>query len=175
MKKLSIKPSLLIMSLLGSCMSLSAWANEGQKTMLKCSIEAPASVKAAAKIPLKFKLTNDAKHKLMVLKWNTPLEGWFGSSFNVTRDGKWVNYTGAMVKRFRPSEEDYATLNPGQSIEQTVNMAEGYDIKSPGNYKLVFNGRLQDVQVIDNNQALSSKRKLHSLSCNELTITVLKP
>ncbi len=140
--------------------------------MLECHVEVPATANAGDKIPLKFKLTNSSKQNLMVLKWNTPLEGWFGSSFKVTNDEKWVNYMGAMVKRFRPSESDYAELAPGKSIEQTVNLAEGYDMKTPGNYKLVFKGRLQDVQTIGKGQSLSKDRKLQQLSCKELSITI---
>lgn len=140
--------------------------------MLKCHIEAPAKVLASKSIELTFKLTNEGKEKLAVLKWNTPLEGWFGSSFNVTRDGQWVNYQGAMVKRFRPSESDYIEIAPGKAVTAKVDMAQGYDMKKPGNYKLVFNGRLQDVQVSKPGSGVSSNQKLTSLSCNELIVAV---
>jgi peptidyl-Lys metalloendopeptidase len=158
--------------LLSFWLALPLNAHQEKNTMLQCHVEVPTSVAAGDKIPLKFKLTNTSKQNLMVLKWNTPLEGWFGSSFKVTRDGKWVNYMGAMVKRFRPGISDYAQLAPGKSIEQTVNLAEGYDMKAPGNYKLAFNGRLQDVQTIGKDQPLSKERKLQQLSCNELSITI---
>ncbi|NQZ11621.1 MAG: protease [Algicola sp.] len=158
--------------LLSFWLALPANAHQDENTMLQCHVEVPATVAVGDKVPLKFKLTNTTKKDLMVLKWNTPLEGWFGSSFKVTKDGKWVNYMGAMVKRFRPSQSDYAELAPGKSIEQTVNLAEGYDMKTPGNYKLMFKGRLQDVQSLGKDQPLSKERKLQQVSCNELTVIV---
>lgn len=172
MKTKYLKLGSLVLALWVSGMSFSVSAHQEQNAMIQCQIKAPDSVKLGESLPLTFKLTNTSNYKIMLLKWNTPLEGWFASSFNVTRDGKWVNYTGAMVKRFRPSEEDYATLLAGKSIEATVDMAQGYDIKASGNYKFVYHGRLQDVQVLEGDQPLSKNRSLQKVNCNELTIAV---
>lgn len=146
--------------------------SQENKAMLQCKIEAPVTAKVGGPVELTFTLSNSGEDKLAVLKWNTPFEGWFGQSFNVTRDGQWVAYQGAMVKRFRPSEEDYAELLPGKSLSAKVNMAEGYDMKAPGNYKLVFNGRLQDVQVLSDGKAVAPGINLQSIKCNELTVTL---
>jgi hypothetical protein len=156
---------------LSMLMVANAWAG-GDAKMLKCELEAPKTVKLGETVSLTFKLTNISKQPLMVLIWNTPLEGWFGNSFKVTRDSKWVNYMGAMVKRFRPSEDDYAQLAVGASIENKVNLAEGYDMKTAGIYKFVYNGRLQDVQAVSKSEDLSSQRQLRSLQCNDLIITI---
>ncbi len=140
--------------------------------MLDCHIQAPQSVKVGSPIPLTFTLSNRSERTVAVLKWNTPLEGWFGNSFNVTKDGKAVTYQGAMVKRFRPSAEDYAEIKPGQSISAEVDMAQGYDMSASGQYQLSFKGRLQDVQYLNPEQGVEPEIKLHSLSCNTLTVTV---
>lgn len=139
---------------------------------LQCSLNAPQMVKLGEPVTLKFELKNISKTDVMLLKWNTPLEGWFGSSFNVTRDGKWVNYQGAMVKRFRPSSDDYVALAAGKSISNTVNLAEGYQMNQAGEYQFKFNGRLQDVQAVASADELSKKRTLQSLKCETFKVTV---
>lgn len=139
---------------------------------LQCQLHAPASVKLGEAVTLKFELKNTSKTDVMLLKWNTPLEGWFGSSFNVTRDGKWVNYQGAMVKRFRPSSDDYVAVPAGKSVSNSVNLAEGYQINQAGEYQFVFNGRLQDVQAVASSDELSKKRKLQSLKCKTFKVRV---
>lgn len=139
---------------------------------LQCQLQAPTSVKLGEAVTLKFKLKNNSGDDLMLLKWNTPLEGWFGSSFKVTRDGQWVNYQGAMVKRFRPSSDDYVAVPAGKSVSNTVNLAEGYQINQAGEYQFVFNGRLQDVQAVASGSELSAKRKLQSLKCETFKVTV---
>lgn len=139
---------------------------------LQCQLHVPTSVKLGEAVTLKFELKNNSADDLMLLKWNTPLEGWFGSSFNVTRGGKWVNYQGAMVKRFRPSSDDYVAIPAGKSISNTVNLAEGYQINQAGEYQFVFNGRLQDVQAVASSDEISKKRKLQSLKCETFKVLI---
>jgi len=142
-------------------------------TMLKCELKAPNEAKLGGHVSLNFKLTNTGDKPLKVLKWNTPLEeGWFGSSFNVTRNGDWVNYTGAMVKRFRPSDADYIAIAPGKSVENAVDLAIGYDLKKSGNYKFVFNGRVQDVQAVAKDEEVAPSRNMYKLACDEFSIAL---
>ena len=139
---------------------------------LQCELQAPKAVKLGEAVALKFKLTNTSSDNLLLLRWNTPLEGWFASPFTVTRDGQWVSYQGAMVKRFRPSHEDYVSLGAGKSISNTVNLAEGYQMDKAGVYEFVFNGRLQDVQALASVDELSSKRTMQTLKCETIKVTV---
>lgn len=143
-----------------------------QKQMFECHISTPAKVKLGAAIPMAFKLTNVSDHSLNVLKWNTPFEGWFNDYLNITVDGKRVNYNGAMVKRFRPSEDDYSMIKPGQSKQATVNLAEGYDLSSKGVYSLSYSGRLHDVKVINGDKPAGKAPMLYPLQCNDLSFIV---
>lgn len=162
----------LLIATTALCFSQLSLATPENKHLIQCHIEAPSQIKAGQSIPLKFKLTNQGKQGIAVLKWNTPLEGWFASSFKVTKDDQWVNYTGAMVRRFRPSEQDYVTLLPGKSVEQIANMTEGYDMNTPGHYRVTFNGRLQDVQVIEKDLPLSKQRQLVQINCPMVAVTL---
>ena len=157
----------------GTMLCLAANSAFAGGSMLKCELKAPSEAKLGENVSLNFKLTNTTDKPLKVLKWNTPLEeGWFGSSFNVTRNGDWVNYTGAMVKRFRPSDNDYVAIPPGKSVENSVDLAVGYDLKKAGSYKFVFNGRVQDVQAIAKGEEVSASRKMYKLACDEFSIAL---
>ncbi|MFT4928529.1 MAG: hypothetical protein ACI8WB_004648 [Phenylobacterium sp.] len=166
-----------ILSLALGC-SVAASAHEGtdhgqaeaKKSMIECQISAPGKVKLGQEIPMDFTLTNTSGKSLEVLRWNTPLEGWFNRYLTITRDGQRVNYQGPMVKRFRPSQEDYSTLSAGQSTQATVNLAQGYDMAAIGTYKIVYSGRLHDLKVAGKEGVKGPT--LYSLQCNGLTVVV---
>lgn len=167
---MKVKSDLMVFGLI--LMSVFNTAQAGDDEMLKCDVKVVSQVKLGKPVELTFKLTNTSAKPLWILKWNTPLEGWFGSAFNVTRDGSSVNYIGAMVKRWKPSEADYSQLAPNQSIENTVDLAQGYDLKTAGHYKFVFNGRIQDVQQLAKGEVLSKRRKMHTLTCDDLLVKI---
>ncbi|MFT5161756.1 MAG: hypothetical protein ACI9FJ_000322 [Alteromonadaceae bacterium] len=146
--------------------------NKEQIKMIQCQIEMPAKVKVADKMPLTFTLTNTSGHSVKILKWNTPLEGWFNRYLSVTKDGQHINYSGAMVKRFRPSDEDYISLADGKSEQAIVDLAQGYDMSASGTYRIVYSGRLHDLQVLNGDESVAKGPTLHTLHCNELTLIV---
>lgn len=179
--KTNLNTLTLLLGGMSVCLSASALAHQEhqhhqqqqeQKNMLQCQISAPDKVKLGAAIPMTFTLTNNGDHALNILRWNTPLEGWFNRYLTITKEGQQVNYQGAMVKRFRPSDEDYSLLAAGQSQQATVNLAQGYDIAAKGTYQVVYTGRLHDVKVVDGSDKNSKERTLYALQCNELTLVV---
>lgn len=99
---------------------------------------------ATAPLSIRFTLTNTSDKPMHVLTWQTPLEGFNGNIFRVTRDGVPVMYVGKVVKRGAPRPEDYRTVEPGKSIETEVDLSQAYAIYEPGDYSVEFASRLYD-------------------------------
>lgn len=94
--------------------------------------------KAPEKQTLTFSLTNESKETIRVLKWHTPLEGLKSNMFNVEHEGKKAVYLGRVYKRGVPTEDDYLTLQPGQTVKKEVDLTEEYDIVDAGNYSVRY-------------------------------------
>jgi len=94
--------------------------------------------KAAEKQTLTFSLTNESKETIRVLKWHTPLEGVKSNMFNVEHEGKKAVYLGRVYKRGVPTEDDYLTLEPGQTVKMGVDLTEEYDIADAGSYSVRY-------------------------------------
>lgn len=120
-----------------SCSLSFATAND-----LEVSISADSEAGASGTIV--FTLKNHSTSAVEVLIWNTPFETRFNSRyFSVLRNGKKVNYTGRMVKRGKPKESDYITIEPGSSKSAAISLPEGYAMDSLGLYEVAFTGMLQ--------------------------------
>jgi peptidyl-Lys metalloendopeptidase len=135
---------------------------------LECHLEAsePASVR--------FSLVNRTDSPLWVLRWNTPLEGWKGTIFELTSGGSEIPYTGPMLKRGDPGREEYIEVPAGGKAEATVDLALVYDISKPGTYRLRVTGGLQDVVAADSG-AVPRPRDAHQpapLDCPEIELAV---
>lgn len=134
---------------------------------LECRLEAsgPASVR--------FSLVNRTEDPLWVLRWNTPLEGWKGTIFELTSGGAEVPYTGPMLKRGDPGREEYVEIPSGGKAEATVDLALVYDVSKPGTYRLRVTGGLQDLAAEPG--AVPRPRDRHEampLDCPEIELAV---
>lgn len=94
--------------------------------------------KAKEKQHLVFTLTNESDTTLRVLKWDTPFDGFKSDMFHVEYSGKKAVYLGRVYKRGTPTEADYLTLEPGQSVEQQVDFTEAYDLPEADHYNVAF-------------------------------------
>lgn len=131
---------------------------------LECRLEAsgPAAVR--------FTLVNRTDAPLWVLRWNTPLEGWQGTIFELTSGGAELPYTGPMVKRGDPGREDYVEIPAGGKAEGAVDLSLVYDLK-PGTYRLRVIGGLQDVTT-DSVPRPRDRHEPAPLDCPEIEINV---
>jgi hypothetical protein len=120
-----------------SCMRTTKPATSASR--LECRLEAsgPAAVR--------FTLVNRTDAPLWVLRWNTPLEGWKGTIFELTSGGAEIPYMGPMLKQGDPGREDYVEIAAGGKAEATVDLSLVYDIGKPGTYRLRVEGGLQDM------------------------------
>jgi hypothetical protein len=121
-----------------------ASAASGAAFPLACRLVLPARAKVGAPVPLRFELSNRGTRDVRVLRWNTPLEGWFGNYLSVAGASGELPYTGPQVKRGAPAPGDYIRIRPGKSVVAAVDLAQVYAL-APGEYRVTFTGRLHDV------------------------------
>ena len=138
------------------------------RTALECRVEPKASTE------IRFVLTNPSREPVWFLRWNTPFEGWLGSIFTVTGpDGAEVAYTGPMMKRGNPNGEEYVQIPAGGSVDAVVNLADVYDLSTPGRYRLQVTGGIIDLTT----DSASVPRPLAQhqgveLDCGEISLEV---
>jgi len=128
-----------------------------------------------------FSLTNTYTEPLTICTWGTPLD----KSNDVMRAnmfkavsimGEEAPYTGIVMKR-RPVLSDFVTLQPGQTIDTTVDLLKGYWFPAEGHYTVslrsyiyVFLGELEFGEVETN--GLKNFELYDLLSAASLTIYV---
>jgi peptidyl-Lys metalloendopeptidase len=83
-------------------------------------------------------ISNPTNHTIRVLKWFTPVEDVEEPLFAVMRNGEPVAYTGAHYKRPEVTGKDYISLKAGESLTNTVNLAEYYDLSESGEYEVSY-------------------------------------
>jgi hypothetical protein len=142
---------------------------------LECLMEAVHPLVAGGPVALRFRLVNRTDGPLWVLRWNTPVEGWRGTIFTVTFQGTDLSYQGPTVKRGDPGREEYVEITPQDSLNVSLDLAEAYDVKRPGQYQVRVTGSLFD--VTKDAAAVPrprGKQQPMALKCEPLTLDVKK-
>ena len=70
-------------------------------------------------------------------KYHTPFEGIMNDIFRVSKGSKKISYGGMMKKRIPPSEKDFVTLLPGETLDCKVSL-EDYVMTKKGEYEIQF-------------------------------------
>jgi peptidyl-Lys metalloendopeptidase len=93
-----------------------------------------------ADLPVRVHVTirNTGDAPASILKWFTPADGVQNPIFTVTRDGVAARYVGRVYKRPAPTAADYITLQPGESLEYDVNLADYYDLTITADYAIGY-------------------------------------
>ncbi|TDR45864.1 peptidyl-Lys metalloendopeptidase [Tahibacter aquaticus] len=86
-----------------------------------------------------YALSNTTAAPVQVLRWMTPLDGVSNDIFSVSQNGAPVAYTGRLVKRPAPTEADYVTIAPGQTVSVEVDLTAYYDMRKGGQYSVRYN------------------------------------
>ncbi|MBK7319957.1 M35 family metallo-endopeptidase [Candidatus Villigracilis affinis] len=111
-------------------------------------------------------IKNPTDSQARILKWLTPTAGVEQSLFKVSLDGKDVAYLGKLVKRAAPTESDYITLQPGESLSGDVNLSDYYDLSSSGNYDVNYSVVSAELYSNGDKQQLKSTDFLASNALN---------
>lgn len=86
-----------------------------------------------------YSLSNTTDASVQVLRWMTPIDGVSNDIFSVSRNGEEVAYTGRLVKRPLPTDADYITLAPGQTVSTEVDLSAYYDMRKGGQFSVRYN------------------------------------
>lgn len=92
-------------------------------------------------VTMRLTLTNSSAQPQMILKWHTAFGEIEESLFEVTRDGKKVEYLGAHYKRPAPKASDYYLLKPGASHTVKVELSDIYDMSITGQYTIRYSAK----------------------------------
>jgi peptidyl-Lys metalloendopeptidase len=93
---------------------------------------------AAESIVLHTSITNPHAEAIEVLKWYIPADGMEEPLLSVTREGEPVSYLGPLFKRRPPTEQDYLTLQPGETVSGSLDLSAYYDLTASGNYTVSY-------------------------------------
>jgi len=111
---------------------------------LRCELSVAPRHKVGEPVNVTFKLTNPTAQPLYVLNWHTPLEGLLSNCLEITRADTELPYQGPMFKRGDPDAEEYVTIAPGATVENTIEAQLAYDFSQPGTYRIAFRGPVRD-------------------------------
>lgn len=99
-----------------------------------CEMSAPTKQQLSHGVHLTFTVINLTDHKLKLLSWYTPLEGFLSDLFIIKSDvGDLLKYNGMMVKRSKPTLEDYLILPAKEKVEISLDLTQVYSL-SQGEY-----------------------------------------
>jgi hypothetical protein len=174
-----MRKSVLLSLTLAASLSTSCWIKThppaDAQHPLECRMEAMRPQTAGGPTGVRFQVINRLDKPISVLRWSTPFEGWRGTPFSVSLQGREVPYKGPMVKRGDPDLGDYMKLRAGESQIIGIDLSQAYDMSKPGLYTVKVTGGIQDV-IQDGTQPPRPRDRFQpvGLSCNELTLDVKK-
>ena len=142
----SILKSAIGIAALGVAMSAQAGSN-GVKVTVTPEKNA---LGASDDVIVNVTLTNTSSTPQYVLKARTPFDAMSAPLFDITRDGAAVPYTGALVKRAKPTAADYYLLKPGASHTVKVELSALYDMSVSGDYSIRYRTASPDLFLANN-------------------------
>jgi len=101
-------------------------------------------VRAGERVALEVTLTNNTTRAVRLLAWYAPDTELEEPLFQVTREGKPVEFIGPHYKRPAPVQSDYITLPPGKSVKRTVELSGFYDLSKTGDYQIRYSVKLKE-------------------------------
>ena len=171
----TILSSLPLFALLSAGCWIKAHPHADAQHPLECRMEAMRPQTVGGPTGVRFQVINRMPKPISMLRWSTPFEGWRGTLFSVSFQGREIPYHGPMVKRGDPDLGDYMTLRAGESQIIGIDLSQAYDLSKPGLYTVKVTGGIQDV-IQDGTQPPRPRDRFQpvGLACDELTLDVKK-
>jgi len=106
----------------------SAMSASPDKLDVQLSLASPV-VHGDVDIAVDVAITNTTGHAVTLTRWQLPSERVQAPLFRITReDGTQAAYTGPLVKRAPPGEQDLVHLAPGEALRYRVELSGAYEI-----------------------------------------------
>lgn len=122
------------------------------------SIELKTSKQKAGSSNIAISIKNNSNEDLKLLKWNTPLESTLSANiFDVKQDGKKTIYIGRLVKRGKPTDDDFTLLKAGEVINTTIEIAKYYKMDKKAKYQIGYKGSFSYKENILTKQSKTAK------------------
>jgi len=115
-------------------------------------LEASEAYKIGEPIKIMFTFENKSDQIIHFLKWYTPFEGIKGDLFRITLNERVVRYEGRMVKRGEPDIDDYISIDPGKSVDTTVDLSMAYSLDKPGLYQVNYIRNISDLIFVEKDE-----------------------
>lgn len=158
--------------------SISAAGDKGlsEDQMLQFKLEAKDSYIIGQPVVIGFILENLSDKNLWILTWNTPLEGVKNKIFQLTCNGREILYEGPMVKRGKPSPDEYVRIGKGGKVSTEIDLSTVYNLSLPGRYHLTFKGRIQSIVIGDHlSIGGDNEKRLIQIPGNAATFLLTRP
>jgi len=110
---------------------------------LEARIDPVADKSAIGTGQVQYSITNTGSESVLVLRWQTALNGVDDNLFSVSRDGSRSTYVGKHFKRGLPMPEDYIEIAAGETKRAIVDLTTYYDMRQAGQYTVAVDTDLQ--------------------------------
>lgn len=91
---------------------------------------------------VKWSITNTGADSVLVLRWETPLDGLSKSIFEVRRGNVVVPYVDKIVHWGHPKPSDFVEIRAGETLSAMVNIDQHYQMTTAGSYHVSYKGEL---------------------------------
>jgi peptidyl-Lys metalloendopeptidase len=118
------------------------------------------------------KVTNNSNQIVQVPYWQLPGANAESKLFQVSRDGKPVDYLGKLVKRGAPTQADLVSFQPYETKVYNVNLAEAYDLGREGGYTIGFHSYLDGARTAQGRRVGDAAGRTAQLGSAPLSVYV---
>jgi peptidyl-Lys metalloendopeptidase len=118
------------------------------------------------------KVTNNSAEIVKVPYWQLPGASAESKLFQVSHNGKPVDYLGKLVKRAAPTEAELVSFQPYETKVFNVNLAESYDLRGGGTYLVNFHSVLDGAKTAKGRRVADAAGRLASLHAAPLQLWV---
>ena len=118
------------------------------------------------------KVTNNSNEIVKVPYWQLPNASAESKLFQVSRDGKPVEYLGKLVKRGAPTEADLVSFQPYETKVYNVNLAESYDLAHGGGYTVGYRSMLDGARTAKGRRIGDAAGRIPTLGSAPLQVFV---
>lgn len=97
---------------------------------------------AGASQSVRWSISNTGEQSVLVLRWETPLDGMSRSLFNVQSGGVDAPYVDKIVHWGHPHAKDFVEVRPGETLSAIVRLDDHYAMTRAGSYAVKYRGEL---------------------------------